>query len=87
MQNKNQFETVEQIWQKTSGNWAHFNESAVQNFLSHCEEKGIDSQFAMSWVEQNKEKIPDWQTVSKVSLEWMNQHTSTGSPISDENFK
>jgi hypothetical protein len=74
---------VEEIWQQTCGTWDNVNESTVQDFLSQCDEKNIDSQFAMSWVEQNKENIPDWQSVSRVSLDWMNQHTSTGSPLMD----
>ncbi|WP_026582764.1 hypothetical protein [Bacillus sp. J33] len=79
--------SVEQIWQKTCGSWENFNESTVQEFLNQCEEKGIDSQFAMSWAEQNKDQVPNWQTVSRISLNWMNQHTSTGSPIVNDNVK
>jgi hypothetical protein len=73
---------MEKIFQTTCGSFENCTESSIQSFLQQCEENGIDSQFCMSWVEQHKSEISDWQTVSKVSLEWMNQHTSTGSPIS-----
>lgn len=73
---------MEKIFQTTCGSFENCTESSIQSFLQQCEENGIDSQFCMSWVEQHKSEIPDWHTVSKVSLEWMNQHTSTGSPIS-----
>jgi hypothetical protein len=79
--------SIEQIWQNICRGWDQFNQSAVLDFLSQCEEKGIDSQFAMSWVEKYKDKIPDWQAVSRVSLDWMNQHTAAGSPLSNETFK
>ncbi|KON88495.1 hypothetical protein AF332_17865 [Sporosarcina globispora] len=97
MQNQNQFNntdvnssiqaSVEQIWQNTCGSWEKFNQSAVQKFLSQCEERGIDPQFAMSWIEKSKDKVPDWQTVSRVSLDWINQHTASGSPLSNETLK
>jgi hypothetical protein len=73
---------MEKIFLITCGSFENCTESSIQSFLQQCEENGIDSQFCMSWVEQHKSEIPDWQTVSKVSLEWMNQHTSTGSSIS-----
>ena len=44
-------------------------------------EKSIDPQYCMSWVEQHSNQIPNWSAISKVSLEWVNEHTSTGSPI------
>ena len=44
-------------------------------------EKSIDPQYCMSWVEQHSNEIPNWSAISKVSLEWVNEHTSTGSPI------
>lgn len=46
------------------------------------QESNIDPQYCMSWVEQHKAQIPEWDAVSKISLDWVNQHTSTGSPIS-----
>lgn len=73
--------TMEDIWEKTCGSWQNCNESTIQSFLSECEEHSIDSQYCMSWVEQHKNEIPDWQAVSTVSLDWINQHTSTGSPF------
>jgi hypothetical protein len=73
---------MENIFNNTCGSFENCTESSIQSFLQQCEENGIDSQFCMSWVEQHKSDIPNWQSVSKVSLEWMNEHTSTGSPIS-----
>jgi hypothetical protein len=35
----------------------------------------------MSWVEQHKEKIKDWNEVSRSSQDWINAHTSSGSPV------
>lgn len=83
MVEENELQTkMEKIFQTTCGSFENCTDSSIQSFLHQCEENGIDSQFCMSWVEQHKSEIPDWPTVSKVSLEWMNQHTATGSPIS-----
>lgn len=79
---------MENIWSDTCGSWQNCNESTIQSFLTKCEELSIDSQYCMSWVEQYKDQIPNWNDVSKVSLKWINQHTSAGSPysVSDENL-
>jgi hypothetical protein len=74
--------TMENIWSKTCGSWENCNQSTIQSFLSECDEHNIDPQFCMSWVEQHRDRIPGWQEVSETSLEWVNEHTSTGSPIS-----
>ncbi|HWO95068.1 MAG TPA: hypothetical protein VNM45_01695 [Bacillus sp. (in: firmicutes)] len=73
---------MEEIWRTTCGSWENCNESTVQSFLSECQEHNLDPQFCMSWVEQHRDQIPNWSAVSNTTLEWMNQHTSTGSPIS-----
>lgn len=73
---------MENLFINTCGAWQNCTESNIQTFLKHCMENNIDPQFCMSWVEQHQSQIPDWQDVSKVSLVWVNQHTSTGSPIS-----
>jgi hypothetical protein len=99
MPNENQFtnsaaassvqETMENIWRKTCGSWENCNESTVQSFLSQCQEHNIDPQFCMSWVEQYRNQIPNWSAVSDTTLKWVNQHTSTGSPIlkSDQDIR
>lgn len=73
---------MENVWVDTCGSWQNCTEATIQSFLAKCQEENIDPQFCMSWVEQHKEQIPSWNAVSKVSLDWVNQHTSTGSPIS-----
>ncbi|MCM3584765.1 hypothetical protein M3182_03270 [Mesobacillus maritimus] len=73
---------MERIWNQTCGSWENCNEENIQSFLSQCEEKSIDPQYCMSWVEQHSNQIPNWSDVSKVSLEWVNEHTSTGGPFS-----
>lgn len=73
---------MEKFFNNTCGTWENCTELNIQSFLGECQEHNIDSQYCMSWVEQHKSQIPDWQVVSKVSLDWINQHTSTGSPIS-----
>jgi hypothetical protein len=73
---------LENIWTNTCGSWQNCTETTIQSFLAQCQENNIDPQYCMSWVEQHREQIPDWPAVSKVSLDWINQHTSTGSPIS-----
>jgi hypothetical protein len=73
---------MKNIWQKTCGSWQNCTDTTIQSFLAQCQEKNIDPQFCMSWVEQHKTQIPDWTAISKISLDWVNQHTSTGSPIS-----
>jgi hypothetical protein len=73
---------MENLFENTCGSWENCTASTVESFLNQCQEQGIDPQYCMSWVEQHQSQIPDWQNVSKVSLDWINQHTSTGSPIS-----
>ena len=72
---------MEHIWIETCGSWENCNEENIQSFLSQCQEKSIDPQYCMSWVEQHSDQVPNWSAISKVSLEWVNEHTSTGSPI------
>jgi hypothetical protein len=73
---------IKNAWENTCGTWQNCTETTIQSFLSQCLERNIDPQYCMSWVEQHSAQIPDWNTVAKVSLDWVNQHTSTGSPIS-----
>jgi trans-aconitate methyltransferase len=73
---------MENIFQNTCGSWLNCTDTTIQAFLDQCEQNNIDPQFCMSWVEQHKSEIPEWVTVSKVSLEWVKEHTSTGSPNS-----
>jgi hypothetical protein len=95
MTNKNQFinskdapsvqETMEDIWRKTCGTWQNCNETTVESFLSQCLEHNIDPQFCMSWITQHSDQIPNRSAVLDQTREWVNQHTSTGSPISAAN--
>ena len=73
---------MENLFKNTCETWQNCTESNIQTFLVQCQENNIDPQYCMSWVEQHKSQIPNWQVISKVSLDWVNQHTSTGSPIS-----
>ncbi|KOP70785.1 hypothetical protein [Priestia megaterium] len=84
MLNENQSvqETMESFWRTTCGTWENCNESTVQAFLSQCEQHSIDPQFCMNWIQQHRDKIPNWSTVSDTTREWVNEHTSTGSPVS-----
>ncbi|KQL55048.1 hypothetical protein AN964_17070 [Heyndrickxia shackletonii] len=92
MTNENQFShfvndptvqsKMEKVWVDTCGSWQNCTEETIQAFLAGCEEYSIDPQYCMSWVEQHQAQIPNWSSVSQVSLNWMNTHTSTGSPIS-----
>ncbi|MCL6570340.1 MAG: hypothetical protein K6T88_01480 [Bacillus sp. (in: Bacteria)] len=73
---------MENVWEKTCGSWQNCTETTIQSFLAQCYEKNIDPHYCMGWVEKHRAHIPDWNAVSKISLDWVNQHTSTGSPIS-----
>ncbi|MGE6261039.1 hypothetical protein ACQKCU_24720 [Heyndrickxia sporothermodurans] len=73
---------MEKLFINTCRTWQNCTESNIKAFLEQCQENNIDPQFCMGWVEQHKSQIPEWQAISNVSLEWINQHTSTGSPIS-----
>ena len=73
---------MENVWLNSCGSWENCNQSTIQSFLSQCLDYNIDPQFCMSWVEQHMDQIPDWDTVSATSLNWVNEHTSTGSTIS-----
>lgn len=82
---ENELQTkMESFFSSTCGSWENCTEANIQSFLQQCQEHNIDPQFCMSWVEQHKSQIPDWQSVSKVSLNWVNDHTSTGSPITGQ---
>ena len=73
---------MEETFHNTCGSWENCTESSIQTFLEQCLEQGIDPQYCMSWVEQYKSHIPNWQDISQFSLDWVNKHTSTSSPIS-----
>ena len=73
---------MENVWINTCGSWQNCNQSTIQSFLSQCLEYSIDPQYCMSWVEQHKNEIPNWSSVSETSLGWVNEHTSTGSAYS-----
>ena len=73
---------MENVWGYTCGSWQNCNLDTIQSFLSQCMEYNIDPQYCMSWIEQHKDEIPNWQAVSETSLGWVNDHTSTGSAIS-----
>ncbi|MED1472317.1 hypothetical protein [Bacillus salipaludis] len=73
---------MENVWFNTCGSWQNCTETTIQSFLSQCLEYNIDPQFCMSWVEQHSNEIPNWAAVSEMSLGWVNQHTSSGSPFS-----
>ncbi|PLT35600.1 hypothetical protein [Bacillus sp. V5-8f] len=74
-------EKVEDIWRTTCGTWKNCSESNIQELLLKCEEQGIDPQYCMSWVEEHSGNIPNWDGVSDAARQWVNNHTSTGSPI------
>jgi hypothetical protein len=73
---------MENVWQNTCGSWGNCNETTIQSFLAQCLEYNLDPQYCMSWVEKHQSEIPNWSAVSKTSLDWVNEHTSTGTPIS-----
>ena len=73
---------MENVFSYTCGSWQNCNQNSIQSFLSQCMEYNIDPQYCMSWVEQHKDEIPNWNAVSETSLGWVNEHTSSGSPIS-----
>ena len=62
---------MENLFQTTCRTWDNCTEANIQSFLGQCLENNIDPQYCMSWVEKHKTQIPDWQIVSKVSLDWV----------------
>jgi hypothetical protein len=86
MNGKNEFnagQKLEDIWKETCGTWQNCNESTVQSFMAQCEQQSIDPQVCLNWIQKHKEEIPNWPAVSDVTREWVIDHTSTGSPVSD----
>jgi predicted HicB family RNase H-like nuclease len=73
---------MENVFSRTCGSWKNCTEASLQSFLEECPELSIDPQYCMSWVEQHQEQIQDWETTAKAALDWMNEHSSTGSPVS-----
>ncbi|MED1201652.1 hypothetical protein [Heyndrickxia acidicola] len=72
---------LEQNWKRACGSWSSCNAQSIESFLNLCLEQNVDPQFCMSWVEKHKDKIKDWNEVSKTSLEWIDAHTSGGSAV------
>ncbi|WP_027409756.1 hypothetical protein [Anoxybacteroides tepidamans] len=75
-------ETMERIWRNTCGTWENCNVSNVQSFLSECFEHNIDPQYCMDWITQHTNEIPNASAILDEAQEWVNEHTSTGSPLS-----
>ncbi|WP_216827576.1 hypothetical protein [Alkalihalobacterium elongatum] len=76
---------VEDNFMNICDSWGNCNEENIQFFLAECYGQSIDPQFCMSWLEQHKEQLPNWSSLSVIAQEWINEHTSTGSPLSMEN--
>ncbi|OCA90078.1 hypothetical protein F7984_04280 [Pradoshia sp. D12] len=70
---------MEQILSHTCGSFENCTETNIQTFLTQCYEENIDPQYCLSWIAEHNAKIPNWANVSKISQEWINGHTSTGS--------
>jgi hypothetical protein len=70
---------MEQILSHTCGSFENCTETNIQTFLTQCYEENIDPQYCLSWVSEHNAKIPNWANVLKISQEWINGHTSTGS--------
>ncbi|RFU63560.1 hypothetical protein D0469_19725 [Peribacillus saganii] len=75
-------EKMEDIWRITCVSWEDCNENNVRSFLSKCDDENIDPQFCLNWIQQHKGKIPNAPLIIDTALNWVNEHTSTGSPIS-----
>ena len=73
---------MEQILSHTCGSFENCTESNIQTFLTECYEENIDPQYCLSWVSKHNAKIPNWTNVSRISQEWINGHTSSGSSFS-----
>lgn len=70
---------MEQIFSQTCGAFENCTEANIERFLSKCYEESIDPQYCLSWVSEHNARIPDWDHVSSISQEWVNEHTSSGS--------
>ena len=79
---------MEQILSHTCGSFETCTESNIQTFLTECYEENIDPQYCLSWVSEHNAKIPNWTNVSRISQEWINGHTSSGSTfLSNHDFQ
>ncbi|PLS18815.1 hypothetical protein CVD28_04995 [Bacillus sp. M6-12] len=76
-------EKMESIWRVTCVSWEDCNENNVRSFLSKCDDENIDPLFCMNWIQQHRGKIPNAPLIVDTALQWVNQHTSTGTPITD----
>ena len=76
---------MEQNLFETCGSFENCTETNIQSFLSKCYEENLDPQYCFSWVSEHNAKIPAWNQVSKISQEWINRHTSTGSTFTTTN--
>lgn len=74
---------IENIWSNTCGSWQNVNEQSIRSFLSQCQDYNLDPLYCMGWIEQHKDQVSNWAVVSSASLNWINEHTSTGTPLLD----
>lgn len=79
---------VENIWSYTCRSWQELNEQSLLSFLSQCLDYNLDPQYCLNWVDQHKVGISNWKSLEEAGQNWVNVHTSSGSPIieTDENF-
>jgi hypothetical protein len=75
-------EKMVSIFKTTCGSWQNCNESTVLSFLAECRDQSIDPQYSFNWLEEHKEQMTNWPNLSSSAQDWVNQHTSSGSPIS-----
>ena len=76
---------MEQILSHTCGSFENCTQANIQTFLTQCYEENIDPQYCLNWVSEHNAEIPNWTNVLKISQEWINGHTSSGSAFLFDN--
>ncbi|MBB6282494.1 MULTISPECIES: hypothetical protein [Geobacillus] len=72
---------VEAIWRRQCGTWERSDAACVQAFLAECVARNLDPQDGLNWVIEHRVALPNAEAVADAALRWVNEHTSTGSPI------
>ncbi|AGT32005.1 hypothetical protein M493_08650 [Geobacillus genomosp. 3] len=75
-------ETIEAIWRRQCGTWEKSDAACIQSFLAECLHRHLDPQDALNWLIEHRTALPDGDAVVSEALRWVNEHTSTGSPVS-----
>ncbi|KDE48798.1 hypothetical protein [Geobacillus sp. CAMR5420] len=75
-------DAIEAIWRRQCGAWEWSDAACVQSFLVECLQHNLDPQDGLNWIIEHRTQLSDADAVVDAALRWVNEHTSTGFPVS-----